>query len=91
MRFRISKCHGYIRLLRLHQPIGGFLLLWPTLWALWLAGNGHPPFKLIFLFTLGTFLMRGLGCVANDIADRNFDGFVTRTKKKALSEWRNNT
>ncbi len=75
---------GYIRLLRLHQPIGGFLLLWPTLWALWLAGNGHPPFKLIFLFTLGAFLMRGLGCVANDIADRNFDGFVTRTKKRPL-------
>ena len=75
---------AYLRLLRFHQPVGGFLLLWPTQWALWLAGNGHPSIRLVFLFTLGTFLMRGLGCVANDIADRNFDGFVTRTKKRPL-------
>ncbi len=76
---------AYAHLLRLHQPIGSLLLLWPTLWALWLAGNGHPSFKLVFLFTLGTFLMRGLGCVVNDIADRNFDGLVTRTKKRPLA------
>ena len=75
---------AYIHLLRLHQPIGSFLLLWPTLWALWLAGNGHPSFKLVLVFTVGTFLMRGLGCVANDIADRHVDGFVTRTKKRPL-------
>ncbi|MDQ8038854.1 MAG: 4-hydroxybenzoate octaprenyltransferase [Rickettsiella sp.] len=76
---------AYVHLLRIHQPIGSLLLLWPTLWALWLAGNGHPSLKLVILFTLGTFLMRGLGCVINDIADRNFDGFVTRTKKRPLA------
>ncbi|MES2997788.1 MAG: 4-hydroxybenzoate octaprenyltransferase [Pseudomonadota bacterium] len=75
----------YARLLRLQSPIGCFLLLWPTLWALWLAGNGHPSFNLVFLFIVGTFLMRGLGCVVNDIADRNFDGFVARTKNRPLA------
>lgn len=75
----------YARLLRLHQPIGSFLLLWPTLWALWIAGGGHPSGRLVFLFVMGTFLMRSLGCVANDIADRNIDGFVTRTKKRPLA------
>jgi 4-hydroxybenzoate polyprenyltransferase len=75
---------AYAHLLRLHRPVGSVLLLWPTLWAVWLAGNGHPSFKLVILFTVGTFLMRGLGCVANDIADRNFDGFVERTKNRPL-------
>jgi 4-hydroxybenzoate polyprenyltransferase len=75
----------YAHLLRINQPIGSFLLLWPTLWALWIAGNGHPSRKLVFLFIIGTFLMRGLGCVMNDIADRNFDAFVTRTKKRPLA------
>lgn len=81
---QLTRLRPYTHLLRLHQPIGGFLLLWPTLWALWLAGKGHPSFKLVILFTLGTFLTRGLGCVASDIADRNFDGFVMRTKKRPL-------
>jgi 4-hydroxybenzoate polyprenyltransferase len=79
------RLRAYSHLLRLHQPIGSFLLLWPTLWALCLVGNGHLPPKLTGLFIIGTFLMRGLGCVANDIADRNFDGFVTRTKKRPLA------
>lgn len=75
---------AYMHLLRFHRPIGSFLLLWPTLWALCVAGHGHPSFKLLILFVLGTFLMRGLGCVVNDIADRRFDGFVHRTKNRPL-------
>jgi len=75
---------AYVHLLRLDRPIGSFLLLWPTLWALCLAGNGHPSGRLIFLFIVGVFLMRGLGCVINDIADRNFDGLVARTKNRPL-------
>lgn len=81
---QLTRLRPYAHLLRLHQPIGGFLLLWPTLWALCLAGEGRPSLKLVFLFTLGTFLTRGLGCVASDIADRHFDGLVTRTKKRPL-------
>jgi len=76
--------YAYARLLRLDRPIGNFLLLWPTLWALWLAGNGHPSPQLVFLFIVGVILMRGLGCIINDIADRNFDGFVARTKDRPL-------
>lgn len=81
---QLTRLRPYVHLLRLHQPIGGFLLLWPTLWALCLASNAHPSFKLVFLFTLGTFLTRGLGCVASDIADRHFDGLVARTKNRPL-------
>jgi 4-hydroxybenzoate polyprenyltransferase len=82
---RLYSLRVYARLLRLHQPIGSFLLLWPTLWALWIAGHGHPSAKLVFLFILGTFLMRSMGCIANDIADRQFDRFVMRTKNRPLA------
>lgn len=75
----------YAQLLRLHQPIGTLLLLWPTLWALWIAGKGHPAWGNLFFFSSGVFLMRSLGCVANDIADRKWDGQVKRTQQRPLA------
>ncbi len=74
----------YIELMRLHRPIGSLLLLWPTLWALWFAGAGQPSVKLLIVFTMGVWVMRSAGCVINDLADRRFDGFVTRTKTRPL-------
>lgn len=70
--------------MRIDRPIGTLLLLWPTLWALWLAGAGHPDGQLVVIFGLGVFLMRSAGCVINDYADRNIDGFVERTKARPL-------
>lgn len=78
----------YALLMRLDKPIGFFLLLWPTLWALWLAGKGHPSLHHIFVFMVGTFLMRSAGCVVNDIADRRFDGHVMRTRFRPLAAGR---
>lgn len=80
-----KKITPYLQLMRFHRPIGVFLLLWPTLWALWLAADGHPSPKLVFIFTAGVIIMRSAGCVINDIADRNFDGFVQRTKDRPLA------
>lgn len=74
----------YLRLTRLNKPIGTFLLLWPTLWALWLAAGGVPDWHLLVIFVLGVFLMRSAGCVINDYADRNFDGHVKRTRERPL-------
>ena len=74
----------YWRLMRAHRPIGTLLLLWPTLWALWLAADGMPPLNVLIIFTLGTFFMRSAGCVINDLADRKFDGHVARTKDRPL-------
>jgi len=74
----------YLQLIRFDKPIGFFLLLWPTLWGLWLASKGHPPPVLIGIFVLGTFLMRSAGCVMNDLADRQFDGGVERTRERPL-------
>ncbi len=74
----------YLRLMRAHRPIGTLLLLWPTLWALWLAADGMPPLNVLVIFILGTFFMRSAGCVVNDLADRKFDGHVTRTKDRPL-------
>jgi len=74
----------YWRLMRAHRPIGTLLLLWPTLWALWLAADGMPPWNVLIIFVLGTFFMRSAGCVINDVADRNFDGHVARTKDRPL-------
>jgi len=79
-----EKRSAYIRLMRLDKPIGILLLLWPTLWALWIASDGHPSLLSLFVFVAGTTLMRSAGCVMNDLADRNFDGHVTRTKKRPL-------
>lgn len=74
----------FYRLARMDKPIGSLLLLWPTLWALWFAAHGAPDPYLIFAFTAGVFLMRSAGCVLNDLADRNFDGHVERTRLRPL-------
>lgn len=77
--------NAYFRLMRFDKPIGIFLLLWPTLWALWLAASGRPPLSLICIFLLGTVVMRSAGCVINDIADRKIDPHVLRTKMRPLA------
>lgn len=74
----------YIRLMRLDRPIGIYLVLWPTLWSLWLAAEGAPGVKNLVIFILGCVLMRSAGCVINDLADRNLDGHVARTKDRPL-------
>ena len=74
----------YARLMRMDRPIGTMLLLWPTLWALWIAGAGHPDGQLVMIFAAGVFLMRSAGCVINDYADRHIDPHVERTKKRLL-------
>lgn len=75
----------YERLMRLDKPIGILLLLWPTLWGVWFAGMGHPSTFIVWIFVLGTVLMRSAGCVINDYADRNFDGHVERTRHRPLA------
>lgn len=74
----------YCRLMRIDKPIGSLLLLWPTLWALWVAGGGMPSAKILLVFVLGVFFMRAAGCVVNDYADRKFDGHVKRTANRPL-------
>jgi 4-hydroxybenzoate polyprenyltransferase len=71
--------------MRLHRPIGIWLLMWPMLWALWIAGAGHPDQHLLAVFLLGALLMRSAGCVINDYADRDLDPFVKRTKDRPLA------
>ncbi|MBJ7379277.1 MAG: 4-hydroxybenzoate octaprenyltransferase [Polynucleobacter sp.] len=75
----------YARLIRLDKPIGTLLLLWPTLWALFLAARGWPSFDILFIFCLGTFLMRSAGCAVNDYADRDFDRYVLRTQNRPVT------
>ena len=75
----------YEKLMRLDKPIGILLLLWPTLWALLLAGNGRPTWTIVWIFVLGTVLMRSAGCVINDLADRDFDSHVERTCDRPLA------
>lgn len=77
--------NAYMRLMRFDRPIGILLLLWPTWWALLLAGSGHPSVKNICIFTAGVIVMRAAGCVMNDIADRNFDPHVERTRSRPLA------
>lgn len=79
------KWNAYWRLLRFDKPAGILLLWYPTAWALWIANQGFPPIRLIALFLIGTVLMRAAGCVINDIADRNIDKHVTRTKLRPLT------
>jgi len=74
----------YCRLMRIDKPIGSLLLMWPTLWALWLASGGMPPLKILIVFVLGVFFMRAAGCVINDYADRKVDGHVKRTAGRPL-------
>ena len=76
------------QLTRLDRPVGTYLLLWPTLSALWLAAEGVPPFGVLLIFIVGTFVMRAAGCVINDIADRNIDPHVERTKNRPLADGR---
>ena len=75
----------YARLTRMHRPIGALLLLWPTLWALWIAARGIPSLHLFLVFTIGTFLTRSAGCAINDTADRGFDPYVARTVDRPLA------
>ena len=84
-RLTPSACHPYIELARLDRPIGIYLVLWPTLWALWIAGQGAPSAHNILIFSLGALVMRSAGCVINDYADRNIDGYVERTKLRPLA------
>jgi len=75
----------YEKLMRLDRPIGTLLLLWPTLWGLWIASGGRPGWMMVWIFCLGTLLMRSAGCVMNDLADRNFDAHVERTRDRPLA------
>ena len=79
---------AYIQLMRLNKPIGSLLLLWPTLWALWLAANGLPQWHVLIVFVLGVLFMRSAGCVINDFADRKVDGFVQRTRARPFPSGR---
>ena len=79
-----EKIPYYLALIRFDRPIGTYLLLWPTLWALWIAAEGTPDFKLLVIFSLGTFLMRSAGCAINDYADRHIDGQVKRTSNRPI-------
>ena len=74
----------YWNLTRMNRPIGFYLVLWPTLWCLWIAGSGSPDIKLVLIFCIGTILMRAAGCCLNDYADRGFDGHVARTKTRPI-------
>jgi len=80
-----KRLDAYERLVRLDKPIGALLLLWPTLWAVWLASGGQPTLRVVIVFVLGTFLMRSAGCAVNDYADRDFDPFVKRTRERPLA------
>lgn len=86
MKFLLTtkNLNAYSRLMRLDKPIGIYLLLWPTLWALWIAADGVPHWHYILVFTLGTIVMRSAGCVINDFADRKIDGQVERTKARPI-------
>ena len=75
----------YFRLVRLDKPIGTLLLLWPTLWALWIAAEGTPGAQVLWIFIIGTFLMRSAGCAINDWADRDFDKHVKRTTQRPVT------
>ena len=76
---------AYERLMRLDKPIGILLLLWPALWGLWLAAYGVPHLDILIVFVAGTVLIRSAGCVVNDLADRDFDAHVKRTRDRPLA------
>ncbi|MDH3748196.1 MAG: 4-hydroxybenzoate octaprenyltransferase [Gammaproteobacteria bacterium] len=81
----VTQVRNYGKLMRVNKPIGIWLLLWPTLWALWLAGEGHPDQSLFVIFVAGVFIMRSAGCVLNDYADRNIDPYVERTRRRPIA------
>ena len=80
-----ERLRQYLILMRLDRPIGSLLLLWPTLWALWLAGKGHPQPLVVFVFVVGVVVMRSAGCVINDFADRHVDPHIARTRQRPLA------
>ncbi|MRX09794.1 4-hydroxybenzoate octaprenyltransferase [Pseudoduganella sp. FT25W] len=84
----MTKLALYLRLIRMDKPIGTVLLLWPTLYAMWMASGGVPDWKLLVIFTLGTFLMRSAGCAINDYADQDIDKFVKRTAQRPITSGR---
>jgi 4-hydroxybenzoate polyprenyltransferase len=84
----VERLKDYARLMRLHRPIGILLLLWPTLWALWVAAHGRPDLHVLAVFVLGVVLMRSAGCVINDYADRDFDPHVERTRDRPIAAGR---
>ena len=86
--FTAEKRLALMQLMRVDKPIGTLLLLWPTLWALWIAAKGWPQLNVLVVFCLGVFFMRSAGCVINDFADRKVDGFVERTKNRPLPSGR---
>lgn len=81
----LQRLDAYERLVRLDKPVGALLLLWPTLWAVWLASQGRPSLGIVVIFVVGTFLMRSAGCAINDFADRDFDPYVERTRGRPLA------
>ena len=81
----IERLNVYEKLMRLDKPIGILLLLWPTLWGLWISSHGHPNWIIVWIFLLGTVLMRSAGCVINDYADRDIDPLVARTQDRPLA------
>ena len=81
----ITQLRNYAKLMRIDKPIGVWLLLWPTLWALWLAGEGHPDQGLFVVFVFGVFVMRSAGCVLNDYVDRKIDPYVERTRTRPIA------
>jgi 4-hydroxybenzoate polyprenyltransferase len=88
VRRYLRRFRDLIEVARLHRPIGIWLLLWPVLWALWIAGGSHPTPKVLVIFVLGTVAMRSAGCVINDLADRDFDPFVKRTRDRPIASRR---
>ena len=80
----LARLDAYVRLVRLDKPIGTLLLLWPTMWAVWIASAGHPEALVVFVFAVGTLLMRSAGCAVNDYIDRKFDGHVERTRNRPI-------
>jgi 4-hydroxybenzoate polyprenyltransferase len=85
LAFIAKRLDAYERLIRLDQPIGTLLLLWPTLWAVWLAAHGRPRLDIVLIFVVGTLLMRSAGCAINDYADRDYDPHVERTRGRPLA------
>ena len=85
LQTRYPQLWPWLQLMRLDRPVGTLLLLWPTLWAVWIAGNGSPSVRTVIIFTLGVIVMRAAGCVINDFADRNIDGQVKRTEGRPLA------
>lgn len=86
MKFVRNRLYQYAYLMRWDKPVGIWLLLWPTLWALWFAAQGKPNLEIFLIFVSGVFLMRSAGCIVNDLVDQDFDRYVSRTKQRPLAQ-----